>query len=326
MARSKTARLRILSHVIAGYMLLAFSWWTILLLNKNKEAFDARIALMHERQDPELNDNIYPIEEDFRKQRLMILGEGLVFILALLIGIWLINRGYVREIEGIRQKRNFLLAITHELKSPLASIRLTLETFVKRDLDPTDRNRLGTNALTETDRLTGLIDNLLLAAKLDKSYQPVFEKIDLLEIINQVRSDLLNLFPDSKIRIGASENKIESYVDHQGIYSTIYNICENAIKYSKERPQINILVEKDQNGIQIEVSDQGIGISEVDKRKIFDQFYRVGNEEIRQSTGTGLGLYIASRMIAIHHGKIRVSDNKPTGTRFSIQLPLSSPT
>ncbi len=317
---SKSSNLRILSIVITSYMLLAFGWWTILLLNKNAEVYQSRMANIDQTSLVQ-KYSVEEIEKDFKNQRLMIISEGLVFIFALLIGIWLINRGHAKELDGIRQKRNFLLAITHELKSPLASIRLTLETFKKRNLAPVDKAKLSTNALKETDRLTGLIDNLLLAAKLDKSYQPIFEDYDLVDLLNEVRIDLLNLHPTSDIRIELPNSPMIIRMDKQGMYSLLYNLCENAIKYSQGQESVRIKATHNEHELIIQIIDKGVGISAEDKKKIFNQFYRAGSEETRQTTGTGLGLYIASRMVAIHQGRISVSDNKPRGSIFSIIIP-----
>ncbi len=325
MPRSKSQRLRILSHFIAGYMLLALVWWTVLLLQRNREIYETNEQLIRiqgkDLSPPILAQSLVQNQADFRRQRVMIIGEGVVFVLALFGGIWFINRGYSRELDAIRQKRNFLLSITHELKSPLASIRLTLETFFKHNLSRSDATNLSQNAIVEVDRLTGLIDNLLLAVKLDKSYQPEFQEVDILQVIKDVGRDLESRFGEVSIALSTVADEIRAWVDFQGLYSIVYNICENAVKYGGKENHINIGVEMSEELITITISDMGPGISDVYKEKIFEQFFRIGNEDTRQSTGTGLGLYIVKRMVELHGGEISVLNNEPQGATFVLHLP-----
>lgn len=313
-----------LSHVIAGYMLLALLWWGILLTKQSKHLFESRMELIREREQISGLDFTTEREKvsiEHRGQRLMIVGEGSVFVIALLIGIWFINRGYTREIEAIRQKRNFLLAITHELKSPLASIGLILETFQKRILQRDQQQKLLEHGLKETGRLSDLIDNLLLSARLEKSYQLNLEKVDIHVILRKVIIDIQKRFPKIRIYSEFTDEKLIGKYDQPGLHSTFYNLIENAAKYSPEGSEIIIQTYREEASNRIEVRDQGPGIADAEKRKIFDQFYRSGQEETRKTQGTGIGLFIVQKMVEFHHGKIEVFDNKPKGSVFSITLP-----
>jgi signal transduction histidine kinase len=261
------------------------------------------------------------VTKKHRGQRLMILGEGSVFVIALLIGIWFINRGYSREIEGIRQKRNFLLAITHELKSPLASIGLILETFQKRILQREQQQKLLEHALKETSRLSDLIENLLLSARLEKSYQLNLVPVDIHVVLRKVIGDIQKRFPKSIITSQFTDSDLTGNYDQTGLHSTLYNLIENAAKYSPETSEICIRTTSENTFYSIEVQDRGPGIEDEEKRKIFDQFYRSGQEETRNTQGTGIGLFIVHKMVEFHHGKIEVFDNKPKGTIFRVTLP-----
>ena len=172
---NKNIKLRLLSYIVIAYMLLAFSWWSVLLFTKNRDAFYAKRDLMkigmiakgaiqndHDFQHTVDFQNLY---KEYKRQEWMIFGEATVFVITLIIGIWLINRGYNREMEAAIQRRNFLLSITHELKSPIASIKLILETFLKRKLKPEQTEKLTQSALEETERLHVLVNNLLFSAK-----------------------------------------------------------------------------------------------------------------------------------------------------------------
>ncbi len=330
MRKKKVDRLRLFSHFILIYMLLALLWWAVLLIKKNDELFIASVKA--EQVIWKANGH----QEDFRqtadyqsfvdkrnKQFWMVLGEGLVFVIALMIGIWFINRGYGREIDTIRQKRNFLLAITHELKSPLSSISLILETLQTRKLDRSQQENLAGHGLKETERLSALVENLLLSAKLDKSFTPVFEKRDLHELVTEVADHIRRVRPEAQVLIHKkSEGKVFVQVDIQGFHSMMFNLIENALKYSDPGSPVQIEILSNKDEIRIEVKDRGIGIPPGERSRIFEQFYRSGHEETRSTKGTGLGLYIVKKMVEYHGWRIDVESNTPKGSNFILRIPL----
>ncbi|MGB1217165.1 MAG: histidine kinase dimerization/phospho-acceptor domain-containing protein, partial [Saprospiraceae bacterium] len=169
MSKRKTNRLRILSLIVIIYMLTALGWWSYLLYVKNNDAFMAKTELLKitlaakgEAIDIEtfrIHPEFVSLSENYTSQERMIISEAIVLAISLMIGIWFINQGYSKQTEVARQSRNFLLSITHELKSPLASIRLILQTFVKRDLPKDKINQFSEAALVETDRLNTLVNN-----------------------------------------------------------------------------------------------------------------------------------------------------------------------
>ena len=330
--KKKVDRLRLFSHLIVVYMLLALVWWAVLLIKKNHELFAAevkaeRIAWETEGQTDSFEESIVyqDILKEKNKQFWMVLGEGLVFVVALMIGIWFINRGYSREIDAIRQKRNFLLAITHELKSPLASISLILETLHSRNLERANRENLAQHGIKETERLSALIENLLLSAKLDKSFTPVFEKVNLVALIGEVADHIKRLRPEAHVEINPTlPAEIRAMVDIQGFHSMMFNLVENALKYSDPGEVVRIEISSDAENAMIKVIDQGIGIPSTERTRIFEQFYRSGQEETRSTKGTGLGLYIVSKMVAYHRGSIHVDSNTPKGSIFEIRIPKNN--
>ncbi len=327
----KEKRLRILSHIVVVYMFLAFAWWTILLLNKNRDAFEAQKQLITLSQTPgpgqvgpasaDYLESLALLEQDHRRQRNMILGEGLFFVIALLIGIWLINRGYTQELNAAKQRRNFLLAITHELRSPLTSIKVILETLERPKLPEEEKRKLIPHGLAETERLSLLINNLLLSARLESSYKPHFRRLDVVALTEEVVKQLQAAHPSARIRVDSEHPSVECSFDQAGLSMVLHNLVENAVKYSDEPAEIEIYVEDKRKRVQIRVSDQGMGISDKEKGRVFDQFYRVGNEETRSTQGTGLGLFIASKIVELHEGDITVKDNQPKGSIFAVTLP-----
>lgn len=326
-------RLRVLSYGVIAYMLLAFLWWSVLLFNKNRDTFYAKTEVLKigmiaegkvKTQQEFLEHPRYlQLSKDYHRQEWMIMGEGLFFIITLIIGIWLINRGYNSQVQAAQQRRNFLLSITHELKSPIASVRLVLETFKKRELKPEMFKKLTDNGLKETERLHNLVNDLLLSAKLDVDYQPHFEPLILDELFASLIEKLEAKYPSAIFEFSCVNEIPVIEADKTGMNSVTINLLENAVKYSPDNPVIEIILKHIGDKVEFKVADRGMGISDREKKNIFDKFYRVGNEDTRATKGTGLGLYIVQQTIKAHRGTIKVSDNVPQGTVFTITLPVS---
>jgi len=313
-------------------MLMAFVWWAILLYGKNQQVFQAKKEILELRQElerrPALTYENTPefeaIVSEQKRQNRMVFSEVFVFCLALIIGIYLINRAHQREMQTANQQKNFLLSITHELKSPIASIKLVLETFIKRELSAAQINRLSNNALKETERLNTLVNDLLLAAKVETAYTPHLETIHLKQFLGEIIERLQNKYPIVGFGFRKPDQEIIIQGDKTGLTSVAVNLLENAVKYGAENPKISIVLRQDEkSNIQLEFADNGIGIPEKEKRKIFERFYRVGNEDTRKTKGTGLGLYIVNQIVLAHKGTIEVLNNRPKGTIFSISLPAN---
>lgn len=332
--RSTVHPLRFLSLVVIAYMLMAFTWWSVLLFTKNRDAFEAKKELLllgmiaegvvHSRSEFVHTSAFIALEKSYQRQEWMILGEGAVFILSLVAGIWFINRGYQKEVNAVNSRRNFLLSITHELKSPLTSIRLVLETLIKRKQLPQDQvEKLSRGALAESERLQTLVENLLLSAKLDATYTPDRTPLNLSELLKELEEKIRGSYPDASFTISIPDDLPLWAGDKAGFTSIALNLLENAVKYSSESPHIHteLFYQQHPPGFVFRVADQGVGIADKEKKRVFERFYRVGNEDTRQTKGTGLGLYIAEQIVKAHHGRIKILDNTPKGTIFQVFLP-----
>lgn len=327
----KNVRLRLLSNIVIGYMMIAFAWWTVLLYTKNQDAFEAKaqlnkiifIANDQVKSEAEFKATAFyqDLEKKYKRQEWMILGEAAVFVVSLVIGIYLINRGYNEEMSAAQQRRNFLLSITHELKSPLASIRLVLETFKKRNLEKTQIDKLSVGALQETDRLTQLVNDLLLAARMEEAYQANPEDVNFNQLLSDIVERMKEKHPEHEFNFHDAMPETTTYIDREGFTSVTQNLMENAIKYSSQNAKIQLKIYKDKDNIIMDFKDQGIGIPDSEKKKVFDRFYRVGNEDTRKTKGTGLGLYIVQQIVIAHGGKISIHNNSPKGSIFRIKLP-----
>ncbi|MCB0635363.1 MAG: sensor histidine kinase [Lewinella sp.] len=320
------------------YMLMAFAWWSILLYTKNRDAYRAKVELLQlgmvaeglvkTPEDFLGSERFQTLNRQYRRQEYMILGETVFLILSLLGGMYIIYRGYQQEMRASRQQHNFLLSITHELKSPLASIRLNLETLLKRQqlLQPQQIELLSDHAIKEADRLNKLVEDLLLSARLESAYQFHLEPVDLALLAEKQVERVQAQFPQAELSFQADEELPLVAADQQALTSVILNLLENAVKYSPAPAQVRLqLVKQADQGLQLIVTDQGFGIPKGEKQRIFDKFYRVGSEDTRSTKGTGLGLFIVREIIRAHHGRIEVRDNQPQGTVFTITLPGLTP-
>lgn len=312
-------------------MFLAFSWWAVLLYTKNKDAFEAkanfmRLGMMVEKQfESEAlfleNPKYLALKKKYDTQQKMILGEGMVFTISLIIGIWLIMNSSKKELDAAKARKNFLLSISHELKSPLASIKLTFDTLLKRNLDKNMVDKFSLIALKETERLERLVNDLLLATRLETIYTSTFEPVDIVEITKNTYHSFKSQYPNIQIEFDCQIPKLVLNIDKIGFISILNNLIENAIKYSVDQPIIHINLNSNNNKIDLIVEDQGVGISESDKKHIFNRFFRSGNEETRNTKGTGLGLYIVKQMAKIHKAEVSVKDNHPKGSIFCVTFP-----
>ena len=210
-----------------------------------------------------------------------------------------------------QQQKNFLLSITHELRSPIAALIIALQTMQKRpDLPAEKSDALVKNSLQDISRLHMLVENLLLATKIeDPNFQMGYEECNLSEITEEV----INKLKSSALTNRDFKTDIKSDVfiwgDRSGLTSVVTNLVENALKYSQS--PIGIQLTEDVKEAMLTVADEGIGIPDTEKKKIFQKFYRIGMEETRKTKGTGLGLYIVKGILNFHRGSIQVRDNRP---------------
>ena len=252
----------------------------------------------------------------------MIIAEAAVYYVILLIGVWLVYRSFRQEIRLARQQRNFLLSITHELKSPIASIRLVLDTFIKRTLKPEQIKKLASNGIKEAERLHTLVNNILLAARIENSYATSKEPLNFSELINENLNQVRTKFSNFRFSFQSNVDIPILNADRQALNSIIVNLIENAAKYSPNGDEVNIILNREGQKLSFEIADKGIGIADEDKEKVFEKFYRVGSEDTRKTKGTGLGLYIVKNMILAHGGTIHILDNQPQGSIFKVSFGL----
>ncbi|MFN7014042.1 MAG: sensor histidine kinase [Bacteroidia bacterium] len=258
-----------------------------------------------------------------RARWIMILGEGAVFLSLLAFGIYRVRKTFKQEILLSRQQQNFLLSVTHEFKTPLASNKLFLQTLEKHELSKEKQAEIIKKAISDVDRLNCLVDNILLSARIENGEMLLNkEKCSLSDLVSQVIENS-GQFSFYKNRINVQTlNDSEVEIDKNAFSSILLNLVENALKYSPAESKVQIEIDKKENKAILRVKDEGIGMNEYDKRHAFDKFYRSGNEETRNTKGTGLGLYIVKNLVQWHQAAIHIYNNQPKGSIFEIQFPI----
>jgi two-component system, OmpR family, phosphate regulon sensor histidine kinase PhoR len=279
-----------------------------------------------DKEDPLSNFLIRPTRHSYhllerkhdRTMRMYIL-EGLVMMGLLFWGIIWIYRNLQNKLKLKRQQSNFLLSITHELKTPLSSIKLYLETLQKRTLNKEQSSTIINNSLGDVERLRDLVDNVLLAAQLDiHKYELFLQETNVSELVTKTvnrfvaprsLNERVNLEIEKDVYLETDEGALEMVVS---------NLLSNAIKYSPTNGSVTITLKSGENQVILSVSDEGLGISQEDKEMIFSKFYRTGDEQTRKTKGTGLGLFIVKNLMILLKGEVKVKDRPENGTIFEL--------
>lgn len=296
-----------LLYIMAAYIMFQLGWWGWLQISLTRELFEAT-----GRPEGELRPRLW-----------MVVGEGFVFCVLLLIGFIYIKNTISRELRLARMEKTFLLSVTHELKTPIAAMRLMLETLRRGKLQPADESRLVVDALRECQRLELLSENILLATRLGEHPDGVFhEQVDLAQCARTSVLRMQQLF--GKEREFDLDSPQEAWLqgDVQLIQALLLNLLENAVKYSPSSAPVRVEVHSGARGIALKVHDRGAGIPEDEKKRVFDKFYRLGNEETRKHRGTGLGLYLVKNIARLHNASVHIADRSGGGSTFVVEFSL----
>ena len=234
-------------YILLVYVFLQFSWWTYLMFQLNTESIRLKteINLLKGESPEEIILKGNELNDKLHNRWLMVSSEGAVFVFLLLLGGYQFRKTLTKETELAQQQKNFLLSVTHELKSPLASTKLQLQTLQKHELDRAKQKEIIANAISDTERLNNLVENILLASKIENSAFPLNkEEYNLSEYITEGMNQTINLFNYSQKVILNIEPNIRMKIDRTSFPSIILNLFENAIKYSPENSTITIGLKK----------------------------------------------------------------------------------
>jgi signal transduction histidine kinase len=278
-------------YLLAFYVLLQFVWWAYHIID--------------------LTATLNSDEAYIRKRILMILGEGAVFFSIVFFAIHQIRKSIIKDLELSRQQKNFLLAITHELKTPIASVKLYLQTLKKHKLDSNKQETLLDSALQENNRLQQIIDNILSVSQMDNSgFKLHPERLNLERAIHTAIEPAV--VKNAAIFDLNCATDVHFNLDRNAWHSVLSNLLDNALKYAGDHPRIKIACQKIENELKITFEDNGQGVPEDKLEAIFQRFGRLEQEETRSSKGVGLGLYIVRELVKAMNGQIH-AENVPTG-------------
>lgn len=312
--------------LLLTYIIAALLFWGFSLQKQSLRIYEQERLTLAGRVDSSAQPLLYAsklsqLQQKRDKRTKQYLGEGSTFLAVILIGAAVVYSSFRRSIRLSRQQNNFMLSVTHELKSPIAAVKLSLQTMQKHRLSPEQQQQLLDRCVAESNRLNDLCNNMLIASQMEgRQYVPAREELDFSELVENSVDDYATRHPKrfaEDIQPGIRING-----DQVLLQMAVNNLLENAIKYTPPGTPVQVSLERRSNEAVLQVSDQGNGIPDTEKDKVFNKFYRVGNEGTRRTKGTGLGLYLTRRIVRQHQGRIAVKDNTPQGSVFEISLPV----
>lgn len=317
--------LRLINYVywfLLAYMVAALAWWYIELVQMN----DLLLVMHQQLLKAEMTDKaaLERVMDEHQRNSRQYIGEGLTFfVITILVAVFV----YITVRKQIRyhlQQKNFMMAVTHELKTPIAVTKLSLETLRRHKLDPERQHKMLGDAINETERLNTLCNNILLSSQLESGgYKINMHEFNCTDMVDQAVAQFRKRYPERDFQWKPA---CECYVRGEEflIGLVLNNLLENAIKYTPPSSPVMVSITETDHDCIIGVADLGAGIPDHEKSKVFEKFYRMEDESRRKAKGTGLGLYLSQRIIHDHHGKMLLVNNQPSGSVFSVILPKSS--
>ena len=312
-------RLRALFHPILVFIGVQIAWIGLMIVwvywyFENRQ----NLAEFTKKLPPEL------LESDFNW---IVLLEGGVLMLVILAGVYVIFVYWNKQSRLYQLQSNFVSSVSHELKSPLASIQLYLETLKYQKVSSEEAQDFVETMLSDTERLSDLIDNILESSKSDpKSMQLQFASVNIVSFLQETMAHHQKLFEDKQCVIQLKFNDhVKVSIDRRAMQMVFNNLIANALRYSPAGTVLTIEVRRDKKFCVIDFIDQGFGFDKKELKKVFKKFYRVQNQETQNIEGAGLGLYISRQIIKNHKGQINVfSEGRGKGTRFMVSLPVDN--
>jgi len=308
---------------VLAYTVLQLLWWGVLLHQQSKQiAKYEQLEMTHRvhelTQPAQFMSEMQRLHKEQQMRTFKYVGEGIIFLVLILAGAALVYRAVWKQMKLSQQQQNFMMAVTHELKSPIAVAKLNLETLRKHKLDEDKRLKLLDTTIRETNRLDQLCNNILLASQFEhQKYQPFLEQLDFSGLLQSSMEEIQGRIASHPIKADIAPY-IWLNADKFMMQLMLNNLVENAVKYAPKGSEINVRLFIEGEMLKLTVSDEGEGIPLAERNKIFLKFYRIGNENTRKSKGSGLGLYLTKKIVEQHGGTITVRDHTPKGTCFEI--------
>ncbi|MCP9750471.1 sensor histidine kinase KdpD [Ferruginibacter sp. HRS2-29] len=305
--------------ILLAYIIAALIFWFTALMQQNQQMTTFKLQRL-KSEEVNYPEQYLRIEDEKRRKTAQYIGEGSIFLLLILAGAIFIFRAVRRQLRQSHEQQNFMIAITHELKTPIAVTKLNLETLQRRKLDETQQQRLIHNTVQEANRLNTLCNNMLLSSQIEAGgYRGVDEEASWTNIVTECCQDFTTRYPDRQLQQQIAED-VFVIGDQLLLQIVVNNLVENALKYSPKDSTVTVVLEKKSNIAVLKVIDSGVGIAREERKKVFQKFYRIGNEATKRAKGTGLGLYLTKKIVTTHKGTINISDNPGGGSIVTVSL------
>ena len=310
--------------LLFAYIIAAVLFWGYSLQRQSQEIYRLQMKNLH-LQEKIIHDKIkaeaFHITQMQERRRKQYLGEGAFNLGIILLGSAVVLWAYYKQQRLNRLQQNFMLSITHELKTPIAGIKLNLQTLLKRQLEPELQRKLLNSSVSESDRLNDLCSNIITATQLEDRQQALYsDDVQVSGILHELIDEQVRRYPNFKVEKQISSNDPVRKGDTFLWRLLLSNLIENARKYSPSDTPVNVMLAEENQRWVIRITDQGQGIPDEEKKRIFTKFYRMGDEKTRITKGTGLGLYIVKKITELYKYDISVKNNSPQGTIFEIKF------
>jgi len=309
-------RARALFLVLATYVFLQLAWWANLLISSAATLFETRTAF---NTSP---DVLAAAIEDWEKTVLMVAAEGVIFALLFMFGLSWIWRVMRADNYILARERNFVMAVTHELKTPIASTRLAIDTLKRLDLKGADRDEMLDVARSGTLRLERRVEDILQATRLNLPDALVRNPFDIKEFVEDTVSTFVHLHPEASISVRLIGDSVLLLQGDEEMWRLcLINLLENAIKYSPKHATVEVILDTTTTKPSLSVIDHGPGIVPEQRKKVFEAFYRLSRD--KDIEGTGLGLHLVYRIVKMHGAEIHITSTSGGGATFVIDLPAN---
>ena len=317
-------RFTIAYTVLFLYVLSAIGFWGYSLQRKSEDIFllEKKIARLKadKLSSSEFEQAMFEAQDKRRRRRMQYWGEGATFLVVILISAYFVYRAFYKQIQLTKLQRNFMMSVTHELKTPLAGVILNLQTMLRRKVDLEIQEKLLKSSEREAKRLSNLCNNILVSTQLEDGGRKLYDSsCDLGEVAMQAAEDFMETIEERNLEVDFALEESYTIKGDASLWKlVISNLLQNAHKYSEIDKPIVLKLLHDNNKLKLQVIDEGIGIADDEKKLIFAKFYRTGNENTRQSQGSGVGLYLVKKVIELFKNDITVRNNVPQGSIFEI--------
>lgn len=290
-----------LLHILFVYVILQLFWWGVQLYRSYNVLYTDKGQLMSKLG--------------------MIIGEGTVFSILLFLGFRWINKSIKKEMESATVEKTFLLSVTHELKTPIASIRLMLDTLTRHKTEELKQQQILGQAQSELTRLQKQIENILLTSRTSTGR---FENQDQLIVLNDfVGLELKKIqkwYPEHQFQVEL-DPACKLHMDPELLGSILFNLVDNACKYSPSGSCVEIVGSRKDGKLSIQILDEGKGVSDEESKMMTQKFYR--NAQIADHvSGSGLGLYLVNNIVRFYRGNISFTNRNTGGTCAEVKIPL----